>query len=54
MLFVRWIARRAGAGRPVEVGGIDCIRRRDGLVKETWTHYDPVLLDSLRDGHLDG
>lgn len=46
-LFIRWVARRAGASCPVELSGIDRIRLRDGLVREVLVYYDPALFEAL-------
>jgi hypothetical protein len=49
-LFIRWIARGTGGGRPFELSGVDRLRLRDGLVRENWVYYDPVRFESLADG----
>lgn len=48
-LFIRWVARLAGAPCPFEFGGIDRIQLRDGLVCEIRSYYDPALLEALHD-----
>lgn len=44
--FIRWLARPAGPDGPVEFGGIDCIRLRDGLVAENYVAFDPTQFDA--------
>jgi ketosteroid isomerase-like protein len=39
--FIRWLARPGGSGSPIEFGGIDCIRARDGKVCENYVSFDP-------------
>jgi ketosteroid isomerase-like protein len=43
--FIRWLARPTGPDGPVEFGGMDCIRLRDGLVAENHVAFDPALFD---------
>jgi hypothetical protein len=53
-LFIRWIARGTGGGRPFELSGVDRLRLRDGLVRENWVYYDPVRFESLVQGASPG
>lgn len=52
-LFVRWVARGTGGGRPFELTGVDRLRLRDGLVRENWVYYDAFLFDALAGGGAD-
>jgi ketosteroid isomerase-like protein len=44
--FIRWLARPSGSDGPVEFGGIDCIRSRDGKVCENHVAFDSAAFEA--------
>jgi ketosteroid isomerase-like protein len=46
-VFIRWIAHGSFEGKPLEFGGVDRVRMRDGLVAENRIYCDHPLIHAL-------
>jgi len=46
-VFIRWVARGSFEGKPLEFGGVDRVRMRDGLVAENRIYCDHPLIHAL-------
>lgn len=51
VVMIRWTGGGTGSAGRFELDGVDYIRLRDGLIRETRFYYDPERFDPLRRSH---